>query len=130
MEKNMIGYVTLGTNDFEKATAFYDVLLAEIGAGRMMQEDHIVAWAIAPDRPLISVCKPFDGKQATVGNGTMIALTVDSTEMVDAVYTKAIQLGGTDEGPPGTRMDGFYAGYFRDLDGNKLNVYFMETPVS
>jgi predicted lactoylglutathione lyase len=126
----MIGYVTLGTNDFEKATAFYDVLLAEIGAGRMMQEDHIVVWAIAPDRPLISVCKPFDGKQATVGNGTMIALTVDSTEMVDAVYTKAIELGGTDEGPPGTRMDGFYAGYFRDLDGNKLNVYFMETPVS
>ena len=58
----------------------------------------------------------------------MIALTVDSTDKVDAVYAKAIALGGTDEGPPGTRMEGFYAAYFRDLDGNKLNVFFMEMP--
>jgi predicted lactoylglutathione lyase len=124
----VIGYITLGTNDLQKAVAFYDVLLAELGAGRFMQEDTFVAWAVAPDQPAFSVCKPYDGNAATVGNGNMIALTVDSNAKVDAVYAKAIELGGTDEGLPGIRMDGFYAAYFRDLDGNKLNVFCMQAP--
>lgn len=122
----MIGYVTLGTNDFPRAVAFYDELLAEMGAARFMEiEDVFVAWAVTPDKPGISVTRPFDGKPATAGNGTMVALAVDSTDMVHKVYDKAIELGGTDEGPAGARSDGFYAGYFRDLDGNKLNVFCM-----
>ena len=126
----MIGYVTLGTNDLQKAVAFYDVLLAEVGAARFMQEETFVAWAVAPDQPALSVCKPYDGNAATVGNGNMVALVVDSTDKVDAVYAKAIELGGTDEGPPGKRMDGFYAAYFRDLDGNKLNAFCTRTEAS
>ena len=122
----MIGYITLGTRNLERAVAFYDELLAELGAGRFMQSDRFVAWAVAPDKPAFSVCLPYDGKQASVGNGTMIALTVNSSEKVDAIYAKALQLGATDEGPPGPRMDGFYAAYFRDLDGNKLNVFFSQ----
>lgn len=122
----MIGYVTVGTNDLEKAVSFYDALFAELSAGRFMVEDSFVAWAIAPDQPAFSVCQPFDGKPANVGNGTMIALTVDSKSKVDALYAKAMQLGATDEGPPGPRADGFYAAYFRDLDGNKLNVFFAQ----
>jgi predicted lactoylglutathione lyase len=82
-----------------------------------------VAWAVAPDQPAVSVTTPFDGNAATPGNGTMVALVVDSKEKVHELYDKAISLGGQDEGPPGPRMDGFYAGYFRDLDGNKLNVF-------
>jgi catechol 2,3-dioxygenase-like lactoylglutathione lyase family enzyme len=122
----MIGYVTLGTNDFPRAVAFYDELLALMGAGRFMEfEDAFVAWAVAPDKPAISVTKPYDGNPATIGNGTMVALAVDSKELVHRIYDKAIELGGTDEGPAGPRMDGFYAGYFRDLDGNKLNVFCM-----
>lgn len=124
----MIGYTTVGTNNLEKAAAFYDTLLAQVGAGRFMQEETFIAWAVAPDQPAFSVCRPYDGNPATVGNGTMIALAVDSTDKVDAVYAKAIELGGTDEGLPGPRMDGFYAGYFRDLDGNKLNVFYMQAP--
>jgi predicted lactoylglutathione lyase len=120
----MIGYITVGTNDLEKAVAFYDELLAVVGAGRMMEEDTFVAWTIAPDKPAFSVSKPNDGNAATVGNGMMIALAADSTDLVDAVYAKAIELGGSDEGPPGQRMDGFYAAYFRDLDGNKLNIFY------
>ena len=123
----MIGYVTVGTNDLPKAVEFYDSLFAELGAGRFMEEDTFVAWAIAPEVPAFSVCKPYDGNAATVGNGTMIALTVDSIDKVKSVYAKAMALGGTDEGPPGKRMDGFYAGYFRDLDGNKLNVFCTKT---
>jgi predicted lactoylglutathione lyase len=119
----MIGYTTLGTNDLEKAVAFYDELFAELGAGRSMEEDSFVAWATAPGQPAFSVTQPFDGNVATVGNGVMIALTVDSRAKVDSVHAKAMSLGGSDEGLPGDRFDGFYAGYFRDLDGNKLNVF-------
>lgn len=127
----MIGYVTLGTNNLERAVAFYDELLALIGAGRFLAEEGVfVAWAAAPDQPGLSVTKPWDGNPATVGNGTMVALTVNSKDLVHRVYDKALELGGTDEGPPGGRMEGFYAAYFRDLDGNKLNVFCMEMPDS
>ena len=122
----MIGYVTVGTNDFEKAVAFYDQLFVLLGAGRFMEEDSFVAWAPSPESPGFSVSKPFDGKPATVGNGTMMALVVNSKEKVHSVYDKALELGGTDEGPPGPRGEGFYAGYFRDLDGNKLNVFWAD----
>jgi len=125
----MIGYVTLGTNDLKRAVAFYDELLSVMGAGRFMEvEDIFVAWAVSPDKPGISVTKPFDGNPATVGNGMMVALAVDSKEMVHKVYDKAIELGAQDEGPAGPRGDEFYAGYFRDLDGNKLNVFCMTAP--
>ena len=122
----MIGYVTLGTNDIEKAAAFYDALLGCIGAGRFMENESFIAWAVAPDKPALSVTKPFDGNAATVGNGTMIAMAVNSVEKVNELHAKALELGGTDEGAPGPRGDsGFYGGYFRDLDGNKLNAFFI-----
>ncbi len=119
----MIGYVTLGTNDMSRAAAFYDALLGELGAKRMMDAETFIAWAVDPKQPALSITKPYDGQPGSVGNGTMIALVVDSTAKVDAIYNKAIELGATCEGPAGPRMEGFYAGYFRDLDGNKLNVF-------
>jgi len=119
----MIGYVTLGTNDLKRAAAFYDALLAQIGAKRMMESDQFVAWAVRPDLPGLGVTTPYDKKAATVGNGVMVALVVDAKEKVDALHRKALELGATDEGAPGQRSPEFYAGYFRDLDGNKLNVF-------
>jgi catechol 2,3-dioxygenase-like lactoylglutathione lyase family enzyme len=120
----VIGYVTLGTNDMPRAASFYDALLAEIGARRFMESERLIAWAVSPDKPALGVVKPYDGKAATIGNGVMIALVVDSNAKVDALYKKALALGAADEGPPGPRgVPGFYAGYFRDLDGNKLNCY-------
>ena len=121
----MIGYVTLGTNKMDEAAAFYDALLGMLGASRMMEADTFIAWAVSPGSPALSIIKPADENAATVGNGVMVAITVDSTEKVDALHAKALELGGTDEGAPGSRMDNFYAGYFRDLDGNKLNVFHM-----
>ena len=121
----MIGYVTLGTNDLERGAAFYDALLGELGASRFMEGDNFIAWGSSPTAPGIGLTKPFDGKPATVGNGVMVALAVDSPAKVDAVHAKALALGGKDEGAPGERMEGFYAGYFRDLDGNKLNCFCM-----
>jgi predicted lactoylglutathione lyase len=121
----MIGYVTLGSNDIPRAAKFYDELLAVIGAQRGMETETFVAWSTAPTAPALSVIKPYDGNTATVGNGVMVALVVDSKEKVDALHAKALELGGTDEGAPGPRGEGFYAGYFRDLDGNKLNAFVM-----
>jgi len=119
----MIGYVTIGTNDLARAAAYYDALLGELGAKRMMETEQFVAWSVKPDQPGLGVTKPFNKKPATVGNGAMVALMVDSTAKVDAMHRKALQLGGSDEGAPGPRGEGFYAGYFRDLDGNKLNFF-------
>ncbi len=121
----MIGYVTLGSNDIPRAAKFYDALLAEVGAKRLMESERFIAWGVSPMLPMLSVITPYDGKAATVGNGTMVALVVDSTAKVDALHRKALELGGKDEGAPGPRMDGFYAAYFRDLDGNKLNAFHM-----
>ena len=121
----MIGYVTLGTNDLERAAQFYDQLLSELGAKRFMDTETFIAWVASPKGAALSETKPFDGNAATVGNGVMVALRMDSIEKVDALYRKAIELGAEDEGAPGPRGDGFYAGYFRDPDGNKLNAFCM-----
>jgi catechol 2,3-dioxygenase-like lactoylglutathione lyase family enzyme len=121
----MIGYVMLGTNDLPRAAAFYDALFAELDAKRYMDTDRVVAWSAGPGTPGIGIGKPFDGKPATVGNGSMVALAVDSPGKVDALHRKALALGATDEGAAGPRGPGFYAGYFRDLDGNKLSAFCM-----
>lgn len=119
----MIGYVTLGTNDFERATRFYDALLGELGAKRFMEFDGFIMWATNPAAPSLALAKPYDKKVATIGNGVMVAFSVNSKEKVDTLYQKALELGATDEGKPGPRADNFYAAYFRDLDGNKLNFF-------
>lgn len=121
----MIGYVTLGTNRFDEAAQFYDELFALTGAGRMLESDRFIAWGTGMTSPALSITRPHNGEPATVGNGVMVALAMNSPEKVDAVHAKALELGGTDEGAPGPRGDQFYAGYFRDLDGNKLNAFCM-----
>ena len=121
----MIGYVTLGTNRIDEAANFYDELFAVIGAGRMLESDRFIAWGTSMKSPALSLTLPYDGEPATVGNGVMVALAMDSPERVDALHAKALELGGADEGAPGPRGEQFYAGYFRDLDGNKLNAFCM-----
>jgi catechol 2,3-dioxygenase-like lactoylglutathione lyase family enzyme len=121
----MIGYVTLGTNDLPRAARFYDELLGTIGGKRFMEFDSFIAWATSPNAPGIALTKPYDGNAATVGNGVMVAIACDSPARVDQLYKKALDLGAKDEGPAGPRGDNFYAGYFRDPDGNKLNAFCM-----
>ena len=126
----MIGYVTLGTNDLQGSAPFYDAIAAEMGFGRMMDFDTFVAWGDW-DNPGVALTKPFDGGEATVGNGTMVALQCASKEQVHKLHEIALANGGTDEGAPGPRgapdANGqvVYAAYFRDRDGNKLNAFLM-----
>jgi catechol 2,3-dioxygenase-like lactoylglutathione lyase family enzyme len=121
----MIGYVTFGTNNLEAAVKFYDDLFAVIGAKRYMELDRGVAWSMGLGSPGFGIMKPYDGNAASVGNGGMVAIIVDNRAKVDALYNKALELGGIDEGAPGERFPNFYAAYFRDLDGNKFNAYYM-----
>jgi len=127
----MIGYVTLGTNDLDRARAYYDALLAEIGATRKMefQETGFTLYGTGDRRPGIAITRPYDGNPATVGNGNMAAIAADSRETVDRLHAKALALGGSDEGAPGLRTPegpgAFYGAYFRDPDGNKLCVFRM-----
>ena len=120
----MIGYVTLGTNDLGRATAFYDALFAEMGVGRLISDERGVAYGTGLDQQMLVIMPPYDGHPATVGNGVMVALQVESPEEVARLHAKALELGAADEGAPGPREAGgidFHAGYFRDPDGNKLN---------
>jgi predicted lactoylglutathione lyase len=123
----MIGYVVLGTNDLPRAATFYDALLGEIGLTRQMDfGERGYAWGENMDAVMLCIMTPFDGKAATVGNGTMTAVGVNSRDDVERIHAKALELGGEDEGAPGLRAeggDGFYAAYFRDLDGHKLDVF-------
>lgn len=121
----MIGYVTLGTNRFDEAAKFYDDLFAVLGAGRLFEGDRFIAWGTGMRSPAVAIAKPYDGNPASVGNGVMVALVMDAPEKVDLIHARALELGGTDEGAPGPRGEQFYAGYFRDLDGNKLNAFCM-----
>jgi catechol 2,3-dioxygenase-like lactoylglutathione lyase family enzyme len=121
----MIGYITMGTKDLEKATAFWTALLEPLGAKSIGGSDRMAMFGSGPGQPMLAVCIPYDQQEQHPGNGNMVALPAGSRERVDELYAKAIELGGTDEGEPGERMPTFYGGYFRDLDGNKVVFYHM-----
>jgi len=124
----MIGYVTLGSNDLDRARSFYDQLMPVMGAGRMMEfGDNFTMYGVGMGKPGLAVCKPYDGAAAKAGNGNMASIVCDTRARVDAFYNKALELGGSDEGPPGVRGEegeqAFYAAYCRDPDGNKLCAF-------
>ena len=121
----MIGYVTVGTSDLARAAKFYDALAAELGTTRMMESETFIAWGTPGGGAGVGVTKPFDGQPASVGNGVMVGLEAADSAQVDRLYKLALDHGGSDEGAPGPRGDRFYAGYFRDPDGNKLNAFVM-----
>ncbi len=128
----MIGYVTLGTNDIDRARSFYDALLGTIGASRLMTlPEGFTMYGRSWQEPSVVITPPYDGERAVPGNGTMTALMLDSREAVETFYGKALELGAADEGAPGLRGSedmGFYAAYFRDLDGNKLAAFHVHIP--
>lgn len=125
----MIGYATVGTNDIDRARGFYDDLLGQIGARRVMEfpQNGFTMYGTGARAPGLAVTRPYNGEAATVGNGNMAAIVVDSRDKVDRLHARAMELGGADEGGPGLRGpegdNAFYGAYFRDLDGNKLCAF-------
>ena len=125
----MIGYVTIGTDDLDRARAYYDALFGSIGAKRLLQIDDqhgFTMYGTAMNRPGVVITKPYDDQAQHPGNGNMVAIVMDSHDKVDAFHAKALELGGTDEGAPGYRGDprfGYYFAYFRDPEGHKFAVF-------
>lgn len=119
----MIGYATLGSNDLERAWAFYDKVLAPLGGKRLFASPRMQFYGSDAQPGMIAVGTPFDTQAATVGNGSMFGLVAPSDAKVDEVHAVALAAGATCEGPPGPRTDEFYGAYFRDLDGNKICVF-------
>jgi catechol 2,3-dioxygenase-like lactoylglutathione lyase family enzyme len=117
----MINYLMVGTNRFEESVAFYDSLMTAMGATRAYATQKNVGWGWGPGTPMFIVTRPHDQRQATVGNGSMVAFDVDTAQRVDELHAKVLALGATTEGDPGPRGEHMYVGYWRDLDGNKFN---------
>lgn len=120
----MIGYVTVGVSDMDRAKKFYTDLLSDRDAKVTLDAGRIAFIGNEPNAPMLAVCEPHNGEACAPGNGTMVAFAADSKEHAQKMYEKAISLGATDEGEPGQRVpDMFYGAYARDMDGNKLCFY-------
>jgi catechol 2,3-dioxygenase-like lactoylglutathione lyase family enzyme len=117
-----VGYLTIGTNDLDRALGFYDQLFAVVGGRRGMKTPKGQAYVFGAG-PMVLVTRPFDEAGATAGNGSMVALHCDSKDQVTAMHAKALELGGACEGQPGPRGPFGTFAYFRDLDGNKLAAF-------
>ena len=120
----MIGYVTIGVSDMERAKIFYSELLSDLGASLLMDVERIAFIGKSMAEPMIAVCIPYDEQENHSGNGTMVAISAGTKEVVDQLYAKAIELGATCDGEPGQRIpDMFYGAYVRDADNNKIAFY-------
>ena len=120
----VIGFVMVGTNDLEKSSKFYDAVLAHLGLKKVTITERYIAYGHGSDDDQVKfyITKPHNKKDATVGNGTMVALSAQTKEAVDKFHATALENGAIDEGKPGTRSDENYYGYIRDLDGNKITA--------
>ena len=122
----MLGYATIGVTDMDRSVAFYDALLAEVGAKQTFGMDRIKFYGTG-EGAMLAICIPYNEEPQDCGNGNMVAIPGGSREGVDKMYAKAIELGATDEGEPGERIpDVFYGSYVRDPDGNKLCFFEMK----
>jgi len=119
----MIGYATIGVSDLDRARGFYDPVIEALGGKRTFAFDRMQFYG-GQGPAMLAICKPYDEKPASAGNGSMFGLPAASREAADAAHAAALKAGGTCEGPPGQRMDGFYGAYFRDPDGNKLCAFY------
>jgi len=116
----MIAYTTIGVADINRAKAFYQDLLKDMGGQIVMDIGRLVAFGTPAGGAMLAICTPYDGGAPSPGNGNMVSIAAGSKELVDKLHARALALGGSDEGAPGQRMDGFYGSYFRDPDGNKI----------
>ena len=120
----MIGYVTVGVTDMDRAKAFYTDLFSDYGAKVLMDMGRIAFIGKSMSEPMISVCIPFNEQDPAPGNGVMMAFPAGSKDNAKALHEKAVSLGATCDGEPGQRVpDAFYGAYVKDPDGNKMAFY-------
>ena len=125
---SLLSHVSVGTNDFDRAVAFYDKVLAALGARRLME--HPGAIAYGKQFPELWVQTPIDSKRASVGNGSHFGFVAESRAEVDAFWAAALGAGAQGEGEPGARSHygpQYYGCFVRDLDGHKIEATFWDT---
>tara|TARA_Y200000002_G_scaffold74639_1_gene58525 strand:- start:33 stop:419 length:387 start_codon:yes stop_codon:yes gene_type:complete len=122
-----ISFVMVGTNDLDKSSKFYDVVLANLGMKRVTVTERYIAYSHSSEDDGLKfyITKPQNKENATAGNGTMVALSAETKDAVDKFHKIALENGAVDEGKPGLRSDGNYYSYIRDLDGNKIASRFL-----
>ena len=126
LPSSVLSHVSLGTNDYDRAKAFYDGVLATLQIRCVM--DFPGGAGYGREFPEFWIQRPHDGGRAGVGNGVHVAFLATSEAEVDAFHAKALELGGSCDGPPGLRPDyekGYYAAFVRDLDGNKIEAMLL-----
>ena len=120
----VIGFVMVGTNDLVKSSKFYDAILIHLGLKRVSITERYIGYGYSSEDSEVKfyITKPHNKETATIGNGTMVALSAETKEAVDKFHSTALENGAVNEGKPGPRSDGNYYGYIRDLDGNKITA--------
>ena len=120
----IIDFVMVGTNDLEKSSKFYDAILSHLGMKRVTITERYIGYGHSSEDNGVKfyITKPHNKETATVGNGTMVALSAETKEAVDKFHSVALENGAVNEGEPGPRSDGNYYGYIRDHDGNKITA--------
>ena len=120
----VVGFIMVGTNDLEKSSKFYDAILAHLGLKKVTITERYIGYGHSSEDDGVKfyITKPHNKETATVGNGTMVALSAETKEAVDKFHKTALENGGVNEGEPGARSDGNYYGYIRDLDGYKITA--------
>ena len=119
---NIFSFVMVGTNDLEKSSKFYDAVLVHLGMKRVAITERYIGYGYSNEDNEVKfyITKPHNKETATVGNGTMVALSAETKEVVDKFHATALENGAVNEGDPGPRSDGNYYAYVRDIDGNKI----------
>ena len=119
---NIVGFVMVGTNDLEKSREFYDAVLVHLELRKVTITERYIGYGHSDDDLAVKfyITKPYDKNNASVGNGTMVALSAVSKDAVNKFHKTALEIGAIDAGPPGERSDGNYYAYVRDPDGNKI----------
>ena len=128
---SILSHVSIGTNDFERAVAFYDRVLPTLGCSRLHEYPGAIAYG--KQFPEFWVQTPIDGEPASAGNGTHVGFIAPSRQAVDAFYQAAMEAGATDDGPPGPRpeySEAYYGCFVRDLDGHKVEATFWDMTLS
>jgi catechol 2,3-dioxygenase-like lactoylglutathione lyase family enzyme len=126
---SMMSHISLGTNHFDRAVAFYDKVLATLDCKRIMEHPGAVAYGKA--YPEFWVQTPIDGYPASAGNGTHIGFIATTKQAVHAFYDAALAAGATDSGAPGPRPhygEPYYGCFVRDLDGHKVEAAYWDQP--
>ncbi len=124
---SILSHVSIGTNNFERAVAFYDQVLSTLGCKQIMKHPGAVAYG--KQYPEFWVQAPIDGQSASVGNGTHIGFVAPTKEAVHTFHEAALAAGGVDDGTPGPRPDygeAYYGCFVRDLDGHKIEASFWD----